>query len=126
MRRFNGICIITRDVDRLGSFYNNLLHVEMQRDGDNIAFESEGAQLSIFSSQGMERMVPGCMESTGCGNFTIDFEVENIDQEYEHLTHLGIPCVKPPITYPWGRRSAWFRDPDDNLVNLFSRSGSIV
>ncbi|WP_331460662.1 VOC family protein [Arthrobacter sp. zg-Y750] len=26
-----------------------------------------------------------------------------------------------PATMPWGNRSTLFRDPDGNLVNLFSR-----
>jgi len=29
--------------------------------------------------------------------------------------------VLPPSTMPWGNRSTLFRDPDGNLVNLFSR-----
>jgi hypothetical protein len=29
--------------------------------------------------------------------------------------------VLEPTTMPWGNRSALFRDPDGNLVNLFSR-----
>ncbi len=66
-------------------------------------------------------MAPGSMEGAGCGSFTIDLEVPDVDQEYEHLTYMGVPCVKPPETYPWGRRSAWFRDPDGNIVNCYSR-----
>jgi predicted enzyme related to lactoylglutathione lyase len=120
MKRFNGICIISKDVDRLGAFYRQLLQVDCQRDGDNMAFRTEGAELSIFSSRGMEDMVPGSMDGAGCGSFTIDFEVEDVDQEYMHLMNMGVPSVKPPISYPWGRRSAWLRDPDGNIVNLYS------
>jgi predicted ester cyclase len=32
---------------------------------------------------------------------------------------MGVPVVKPPETYPWGRRSAWFRDPDGNIINFY-------
>ena len=122
MTRFNGICINTSDLERLGKFYQELLQVGFARDGDNLSFLTEGAELSIFSYQGMERMAPGSMEGAGYGSITIDFEVEDVDLEYERLTNNGVPCVKPPVTYPWGRRSAWFHDPDGNLVNLYSRT----
>jgi len=29
--------------------------------------------------------------------------------------------VKPPTTQPWGNRSIYFRDPDGNLINFYSR-----
>ena len=120
MRRFTGICIITKDVNRLSNFYRQILQVEARQEGDNFSFATEGALFSIFSYDGMEQMVPGCMEGVGGGSHAIDFEVDNIDEEYERLTQMGVPCIKPPITYPWGRRSAWFRDPDGNIVNFFS------
>jgi predicted enzyme related to lactoylglutathione lyase len=119
MKRFNGICILSPDVERLANFYQALLQVETQRDGDNITFATAGAELILFSHQGMERMVPGIMDGAGCGSYTIEFEVEDVDLEHEQLTRRGVPCIKPPVTYPWGRRSAWFRDPDGNIVNLY-------
>jgi catechol 2,3-dioxygenase-like lactoylglutathione lyase family enzyme len=119
MARFTGICIITKDVERLGDFYREILQAGYDREGDNLTFQIEGALLSIFSHQGTDRMVPGSMDGAGYGSYTIEFEVEDVDLEFERLKGLGVTCVKPPITYPWGRRSAWFRDPDGNLVNFF-------
>ena len=57
--RFNGICILSPDVERLGAFYSELLQVPTEREGDNITFFTEGAQLAIYSYAGMERMSPG-------------------------------------------------------------------
>jgi uncharacterized glyoxalase superfamily protein PhnB len=34
---------------------------------------------------------------------------------------MGIKMVKPPQTHPWGARAFWFRDPDGNIVDFFSR-----
>ncbi len=47
--------------------------------------------------------------------------MDDVDAEYERLAGLGIEVVKPPTTQPWGVRSAWFRDPDGNLLNLAPR-----
>ena len=121
MKRFNGICIITKDIARLVGFYRELLQVDVQQDGDNFSFNVAGAGLTIFSYQGMENMAPRCMEGTGFGGYTIDFEVEDVDLEYKRITGMGISIVKRPLSYPWGSRSTWFRDPDGNLINFFAR-----
>lgn len=118
MRRFIGVCIITRDVPRLRDFYREALHVEPEGEGVFVAFSSEGCQLSLFHDEGMEQMAPGSMVGAGRGACALEFEVEDVDKEYERLRELGIPIVKPPTTQPWGLRSVWFRDPDGNIVNF--------
>jgi catechol 2,3-dioxygenase-like lactoylglutathione lyase family enzyme len=120
MRRFNGICIVTRDVRRLRDFYRDVLQVESEGDDVFTAFSTEGAELSLFTEQGMEQMAPGSMKAAGHGGCTLEFEVEDVDREYERLTKMNIPIVKPPTTQPWGLRSVWFLDPDDNIVNFYA------
>jgi uncharacterized glyoxalase superfamily protein PhnB len=50
----------------------------------------------------------------------IEFRVEDVDSEYKRLKPLVIDWVQEPTTMPWGNRSILFRDPDGNLVNLFT------
>jgi len=120
MKRFNGICIITQDVQRLRDFYRDVLTVEAEGEDVFVAFVTEGAELSLFTEQGMEQMAPGSMKAAGRGGCTLEFEVEDVDSEYERLTKMNIPIVKPPTTQPWGLRSVWFRDPDGNIVNFYA------
>jgi len=75
--------------------------------------------LSIFSDEGMEKMAPGSMSGAGHGSYTIEFEVEDVDCEFERLKSLGVQFVKEPTTQSWRRRSLWFRDPDGNIVNFY-------
>jgi catechol 2,3-dioxygenase-like lactoylglutathione lyase family enzyme len=121
MKRFDGICIITRDVRRLREFYRDVLRVEAEGDDAFTAFSTEGAKLSLFSEQGMEEMAPGSMEAAGHGGCVLEFEVEDVDEEHARLTEMGVLIVKPPTTQPWGLRSVWFRDPDGNIVNFYAR-----
>lgn len=65
-------------------------------------------------------MAPGSMENYGHGGFTIEFEVENVDDEYGRLKGLNVSIVKAPTVQPWACRSVWFRDPDGNTVNFLS------
>jgi uncharacterized glyoxalase superfamily protein PhnB len=50
----------------------------------------------------------------------IEFQVDDVDKEYERLKTLVSEWVQEPTTMPWGNRSVLFRDPDGNLVNLFT------
>jgi len=64
------------------------------------------------------------MQDSGCGRYTLEFEVEDVDREFERLKALDVIFVKPPTTQAWGRRSVWFRDPDGNIINFFARVDS--
>ena len=118
--QFTGVCLITADVPRLRRFYEQVLQVRGEGNERHVAVEISGANLTIFSSSGMQEMAPGSMVGAGTGCFTLEFGVEDVDQEAKRLAEMGVPLVKPALTYPWGRRSAWFRDPDGNILNLYS------
>jgi predicted enzyme related to lactoylglutathione lyase len=119
--KFSGICLITASVPRLVKFYEQVFSVKAVGDDVHSEICLGGVNLAIFSEQGMEEMAPGSMLGAGHGNFTIAFEVENVDAEYERIQSFPVELVKPPQTHPWGARAFWFRDPDGNILDLFSR-----
>jgi predicted enzyme related to lactoylglutathione lyase len=50
----------------------------------------------------------------------VDFVVDDVDAEYERLKSLVSEWVQQPALMPWGNRSILFRDPDSNLINVFT------
>lgn len=50
----------------------------------------------------------------------IEFQVADVDVVYEDLKSVVSEFVQQPTTQPWGNRSVLVRDPDGNLVNLFT------
>ena len=51
----------------------------------------------------------------------IEFLVEDVDKDFVRLFDFLKPfIVQQPTTMPWGNRSLLLRDPDGNLVNLFT------
>ena len=49
--------------------------------------------------------------------------VPDVDADHERIVGRdgpAVPVVQPPTTMPWGNRSLLLRDPDGNLVNLFT------
>jgi predicted enzyme related to lactoylglutathione lyase len=121
VRTFIGICIVTRDVRRLCDFYRDVLQVQAEGEGDFVSLATSGAKLSLYTEEGTEQMAPGSMQAAGRSGCVLEFEVADVDTEYERLVKMNVPIVKPPTTQPWGLRSVWFRDPDGNIVNFFAK-----
>lgn len=120
MKHMKGICLITPDVVRLRHFYQDVLEMDAEGDDTFTTFAVGGITFSLFTEREMERMAPGSMRDAGRGSCALEFEVHDVDHEFECLTKLNVPIVKPPTTQPWGLRSVWFRDPDGNIVNFFA------
>jgi len=114
------ICLITQDVLGLCDFYANVLDVCPQGDESFAMFSTPEINLSISSRQLLEKMVPDLTIHPVAGNCFLEFEVEDVDQEYERLKVLNVEVLKPPTTQPWGLRSVWFCDPDGNRLNFFA------
>ncbi len=121
MKHLNSICLLTSDVRGLSEFYQRVLEVAAEGDDDFTQLPTPGAQLTIFSTQGLEALVPGLAQGAGAGGCFLEFEVKDVDQEYARLQGLQVDIVKPPTTQPWGVRSVWFRDPVGNSINFYAR-----
>jgi uncharacterized glyoxalase superfamily protein PhnB len=100
--QFTGVCLITPDVPALRQFYEQILQIRGDGDETHVELHFAGANLTIFSSRGMEGMAPGSMRGAGSGSFTLEFQVDDVDNEAARLAGLGVPLVKPTETYPWG------------------------
>jgi catechol 2,3-dioxygenase-like lactoylglutathione lyase family enzyme len=50
----------------------------------------------------------------------IEWVVDDVDAAYERLKPIVGEWEQEPTLMPWGNRSILFRDPDGNLVNLFT------
>jgi uncharacterized glyoxalase superfamily protein PhnB len=119
--KFSGFCLVTGDVPTLVRFYEEIFSAKADGDDYHAALSFAGVDLAIFAREGMEQMAPGSMAKAGFGSFTIGFEVADVDAEYERVKKYNVEFVKPPQTHPWGARSFWFRDPDGNIIDFFSR-----
>ncbi|SHV18760.1 glyoxalase [Mycobacteroides abscessus subsp. bolletii] len=73
---------------------------------------------------GSEKTVPlfgqGSAEPAANRTAILEFIVDDVDAEYERLRGRLFEVVTEPTTMPWDNRALLFRDPDGNLVNLFT------
>ncbi len=116
-----GFCIITDDVRRLSLFYQRILRAEAAGDDVHTEIRTRGAGLAIYSTDAARKDM-GFDFSTYCGSgkAVLMFKVDDVDGEYERLQGIVEEFMTTPKTYPWGARAFHFRDPDGNIVDLFS------
>ncbi|MEV8213272.1 VOC family protein [Leifsonia sp. NPDC077715] len=123
---FASIRIVTQDVDRLAAFYERVTGRAAERPAPVFAqFAGEGATLAIASTATVAMLGDAVGPSTN-RSVIIEFEVGDVDAEFERLGVDESDVVLPPTTMPWGNRSALVRDPDGNVVNLFARPAPIT
>ena len=119
---FASIRLITADVDRLAGFYALVTGVEPVRPAPVFAeIRTSRATLAIGSTATVAMLGDAAPAPGGASGVIIEFLVDDVDAQFARLRPSLTDVVLEPTTMPWGNRSALFRDPDGNLVNLFTR-----
>ena len=116
--------IVTDDVEGLASFYASLLGASVALNEYYVEVPAGPVTVGFSKRRFTEYREEDHPAGTGPGRrdeVILDFEVPDVDAEYERIAGLGVTVVMPPKTQPWGSRSMIFRDPGGNLVNVFSR-----
>jgi predicted enzyme related to lactoylglutathione lyase len=119
--KFVSTRIITADVNRLVDFYEMVTGVSAVW-GNELFAEVPTAvgTLAIGSDKTVPLFGAGSADPAANRSAIIEFIVEDVDTEYERLRERLLEVVTEPTTMPWGNRALLFRDPDGNLVNLFT------
>ena len=114
-------CLITNDVKALTAFYTQVLQIEPRQSGaDYVEFPTKVGTLALFAASAQEKYIPGSATAAQNHSSILEFRVGNVDEEYARLRPIVRSWVKGPTTQPWGTRSIYFRDPEGNLVDLFT------
>jgi catechol 2,3-dioxygenase-like lactoylglutathione lyase family enzyme len=118
---FVSIRIITEDVRRLASFYEEATGLPVTVANEDFAeLRTAAGTLSIGSTRTVPVFAPGAARAADNHSVLIEFLVDDVDAVQAKLAALVDDFVNQPTTMPWGNRSLLFRDPDGNLVNFFT------
>lgn len=118
---FVSIRIITGDVARLVAFYERVTGVPAAWATEDFAeLRTPTATLAIAGSRTVPLFAPGSARPADNHSVITEFLVDDVDRVHRNLTGCVTDFVTGPTTMPWGNRSLLFRDPDGNLVNVFT------
>lgn len=119
--RFVSTRIITADVHRLVTFYEMVTETAAVWANELFAeIPTSVGTLAIGSDKTVPMFGQGSAEPAANRSAILEFIVDDVDAEYARLRAQLSEVVTEPTTMPWGNRALLFRDPDGNLVNLFT------
>ncbi|GGP05259.1 VOC family protein [Nonomuraea glycinis] len=115
------IRVITDDVARLVDFYERVTGVRADWSTEDFAeLRTTSGTLAIGSTRTVALFAPDSARAADNKTVIVEFLVDDVDGVHRDLTGFVTDFVAEPTTMPWGNRSLLFRDPDGNLVNVFT------
>lgn len=127
--KFSNVRLLVKDYEKCFKFYNEKLGLEAAFNIEScygsfkVAEDIEG--LAIFTSDLMAPVVDNIDKDqpTNCREkMMVSFEVDNVDETFKTLSAKGVKFINQPIDMPdWGMRVVYLRDPEENLIELFTR-----
>jgi uncharacterized glyoxalase superfamily protein PhnB len=114
--------LVTTDVAKLTRFYESVTQAKAEvLSSDYAQFQNEPCKgLALMELATTRAYGEGVVEAGANRSVILDFEVADVDAEYRRLQEIVSDWVMPPKVMPWGARATVFRDPDGNLVNIYS------
>jgi catechol 2,3-dioxygenase-like lactoylglutathione lyase family enzyme len=112
--------IITDDLDAMVEFYEKVTGISADRVAPVFAeLRYPSSTLALGHTKTAE-LFNNAAQPARNQTVIVEFAVDDVDAEYRRLKPLVTEWVQEPTLMPWGNRSILFRDPDGNLVNLFT------
>ncbi|HEX7643043.1 MAG TPA: VOC family protein [Burkholderiaceae bacterium] len=121
--KFASVRIATRQFEPLVAFYAQLSGVEPVQLAPGFAELRlpGGAVLAISSEELIQRFNKGAAVAAANRSAIFEFEVDDVPAILARFDKSAADIVMEPTVMPWGNHALLLRDPDGNLVNVFSR-----
>lgn len=110
-------CIVTNNIDESRNFYIKNFNAKITFDCGwyiNMEFGNSTAKLQFMSPQQQEQAI-----CNGSG-LMYNFDVDDVDTEYERLIQLGNKPAMPLEDHPWGDRGFAILDPNGIMLYIYS------
>lgn len=124
---FNAFGIFVDDLKEMIRFYRDIIGVDIEWDGNGpfAEFIHEGIRFMMYE----RKELPGYLGTdvsypkgiNGTFELAIDLPLFlDVDKEFERVVKLGAKPVLSPQTEPWGMRTSFVADPEENLIEIGS------
>jgi uncharacterized glyoxalase superfamily protein PhnB len=120
--KFASIRLVTAQFEAVLAFYQTLSGIEAVRlNADFAEVRFDGFVLAVSSQQLVARFNAGAAIAGANRSAILEFEVADVEAIEQSLRAQNAEIAMPATRMPWGNLSLLVRDPDGNLLNIFSR-----
>ncbi len=115
------LILVTDHYQKSRTFYHEILGLEVIREarGEEFTqFKLDNCYLAIYGRKQVEKLIGKKFVGKSGGAIYSFKEVKNIDKYYQTLKDKGLKFIKKPTIQPWGQRTAYFLDPDNNIWEI--------
>ncbi len=120
--KFASVRLVTTDLERLIAFYTMLTTVVAVRLAPEFAeIRLDGATLALTTEGPIKQFNAGAVSAGANRSALFEFQVDDVDAVRARLGDAPVEYVMQPTVMPWKNCSMLLRDPDGNVINVFSR-----
>ncbi|MGN0596758.1 MAG: VOC family protein [Ruminiclostridium sp.] len=125
--RLDGFGLFVKDMGTMIRFYRDVLGFEIKEDENtsNVYLVKDGTLFLLYGRKDFEAMtdrkydyVKGLNGHAEIALYVDTFE--EVDIEFEKAVAKGAQPVLKPTTEPWGQRTCYIADPEENLIEIGS------
>jgi catechol 2,3-dioxygenase-like lactoylglutathione lyase family enzyme len=105
-------------------FYRDVLGLNVRMEVPNDVYaelEAGAVHVSLYPHELMRKAVPSLHGTDSSDRFLLNLRVDDTDASYRQLRDRGVAFMtEPHDKEEWGIRVAHFRDPEGNLIEIYS------
>tara|TARA_R110002049_G_scaffold247690_1_gene422163 strand:- start:3917 stop:4408 length:492 start_codon:yes stop_codon:yes gene_type:complete len=123
IRALDYTILYTRDMIAMRKFYEEIMQFEFrQTAGDGWVEFKVGSNILVLTSEPAGGLFPETIPAPGVGSVQLAFRVapKMVDACAEELQAAEVEIIGEPTNQPWGHRTLFFRDPDNNILEIYA------
>lgn len=123
IRSFDYAVILCRRMAETRAFYRDVMQFPIETDRENWVSFRVGATLLALRPRGVWSVCDDGASLPGSAAVQLAFRVPPpaVDACHAELVAAGVPILREPLDLPgWRHRTLFFRDPEDNIIEIYA------
>ncbi|WP_299849428.1 VOC family protein [uncultured Roseovarius sp.] len=121
IRGLGYVFILCDDIDKMKRFYQDLFRFRIEEETPGLMVEFRVGSLFLgLRPRGRHYDGPRAPKQSASVQLSFRVPPSDVDIAYETLRAQNIDVIEPPTNQDWPHRTLYFRDPENNILEVFA------
>ena len=120
IRSLDYVILLCDDLAKMSAFYERLFDFQIEEDLPDMIFFRVGTLYLGLRKRGRGYDGPHVPQASASIQISFRVPPADVDTAYEQLVEDGTEVIEPPTNQDWTHRTLFFRDPENNIVEIFA------